>query len=70
VLNIGRPDERPLNSKETNVPMRPNDTLSMLTAGGGGYGDPRDRDRDKVRADVREGKVSDEAAAREYGLDD
>jgi N-methylhydantoinase B len=70
VFNLGRTDERRLNSKETNVPMRPGDTLSMLTAGGGGYGNPRDRDRDQVRTDVREGKVSPEAAGRDYGLDD
>jgi N-methylhydantoinase B len=70
VFNIGRADERPLNSKETNVPMRACDTLSMLTAGGGGYGDPTERDRDKVRADVLERKVSPDAAARQYGLSD
>ena len=37
--------------------------------GGGGYGDPVARDRERVRRDVEEGFVSAEAAARDYGLD-
>jgi N-methylhydantoinase B len=43
------------------------DVATVETPGGGGFGDPRKRDRDAVAADVRAGKVS-EAAARElYG---
>jgi N-methylhydantoinase B len=38
--------------------------------GGGGYGDPGRRDRDRVRRDVAEGFVSPEAAARDYGLEE
>jgi 5-oxoprolinase (ATP-hydrolysing) len=37
-------------------------------AGGGGFGDPRLRPRDQVRDDVRDGLVSEESAARDYGL--
>jgi N-methylhydantoinase B len=38
-------------------------------AGGGGYGDPRERDRESVRADVEAGIVSREAAREVYGLE-
>ncbi len=46
------------------------DRLVVETAGGGGYGDPRRRPAEAVRADVRNGKVSAEAAARLYGQGD
>ncbi len=36
--------------------------------GGGGYGDPREREPERVAADVRRGLVSPEAAARDYGV--
>jgi N-methylhydantoinase B len=48
--------------------LRPGDRLIVETAGGGGYGDPRQRDPSLVRADIANGKVSREAAARDYGI--
>jgi N-methylhydantoinase B len=44
------------------------DALRMLTGGGGGYGSPLERDPARVRDDVRDGKVSAEAARAEYGV--
>jgi N-methylhydantoinase B len=46
------------------------DRLVLVTGGGGGYGDPRLRDREAVGRDVREGKVSPEAARDVYGWPD
>ena len=43
------------------------DRLVVETAGGGGYGDPRGRAAEQVREDVRNGKVSEEAARTAYG---
>jgi N-methylhydantoinase B len=43
--------------------------IKLIMPGGGGYGDPRTRDHDSVRRDVREGFVSREAAVSAYGLD-
>ena len=40
------------------LPVRPGDGFRVLTAGGGGYGDPRERDPEAVREDVRDGYVS------------
>ncbi len=42
--------------------------LTMAMPGGGGYGDPRARDAEKAALDVRDGLVSPEAAARDYGV--
>ena len=37
-------------------------------AGGGGWGDPRERDPAAVRADVADGKVTPDAARELYGF--
>jgi N-methylhydantoinase B len=44
------------------------DTLIIRTPGGGGYGDPRERDPERIRDDVLNGLVSPEAAKEKYGL--
>jgi N-methylhydantoinase B len=41
--------------------------VTILRPGGGGYGDPARRDRARVRRDVEEGFVTEEAARRDYG---
>jgi len=53
--------------KATEVEIRAGDTVTFLTAGGGGYGDPRERRPDAVARDVAEGLVSPAAAAEQYG---
>lgn len=40
----------------------------IATAGGGGWGNPYERDREKVQWDVREGTVSLESARKDYGV--
>ena len=45
------------------------DRVRIHTGGGGGYGDPRQRDRDCVRADLMRGYVSQQAASEVYGFD-
>ncbi len=49
--------------------LNPGDRLTTLEAGGGGYGDPRRRDRAALECDVRDGLVSVESAVRDYGAD-
>jgi N-methylhydantoinase B len=44
------------------------ETFRLISASGGGYGDPRLRDRAKLEADVRDGYVTSEQAARDYGI--
>jgi N-methylhydantoinase B len=40
----------------------------MVLAGGGGYGDPLERDPERVAEDVREEKLSLQYARREYAV--
>ena len=56
-------------SKFSGVILHEGDQVKILMPGGGGYGDPVARDRERVRRDVEEGFVSAEAATRDYGLD-
>jgi N-methylhydantoinase B len=46
----------------------PGDVFRMIAAGGGGYGDALKRDPVRVEADLHEGKVSIQGAARDYGV--
>jgi N-methylhydantoinase B len=47
----------------------PGRRVTLLYAGGGGYGDPTSRSREAVKADLRDGYISTEAARRDYGLE-
>ena len=58
-----------LSAKTTGLPLQAGDVIRVLTPGAGGMGDPRERPAEKVLQDVREGKVSLEAAKREYGVE-
>ena len=58
----------PLESKVDNVKVAPGDRIVFRTAGGGGWGDPLERDPARVRADVRRKLMSAPAAEREYGV--
>ena len=48
--------------------LRAGDVVVMDAAGGGGYGDPRERDPQAVAQDVADGRVSAEGAERDYGM--
>lgn len=41
----------------------------QIASGGGGFGDPKERDREKVKLDVNNGVCSEDAARGEYGVD-
>ena len=51
------------------LPIAEGEIVRMVTGNGGGYGDPRDRPRDAVAADVKDGIVSPAYAASAYGYD-
>lgn len=53
--------------KQTRYPISPESRVVFLTAGGGGWGDPLERDPEDVAADVREGYISAEAVT-DYGV--
>jgi N-methylhydantoinase B len=48
--------------------LQPGDCLTMQEAGGGGFGDPKRRPRERVAADLAQGFVSEAAARSIYGL--
>jgi N-methylhydantoinase B len=53
------------------IPYRtaaPGDTLRLVGAFGGGYGDPRERDRAAIRDDLADGVVSPGTARQQYGF--
>jgi len=68
VLNPGRPDERVLASKAS-TEMKAGDVLRRDTAGGGGFGDPRERQRELIIRDLREGLITASWAAAQYGIE-
>ncbi len=59
---------RPLTSKVAGLRLKNGDLLSMEFAGGGGWGDPRKREGERVRQDVVRGYVSRQAARDDYGV--
>ncbi|GAA4788051.1 hydantoinase B/oxoprolinase family protein [Actinomycetospora chlora] len=56
-----------LPSKCHDVPVRPGDVLHFVTWGGGGWGDPLERDPDLVGLEIRRGLVTADGARR-YGV--
>ena len=67
--NVLNPDRnaRPLESKVTTTMFR-GDVIRHEWAGGGGWGDPLDRDPARVLRDVRNEYVSEESARDDYGV--
>ena len=56
-----------LASKDEAV-LGPDDALVFYPAGGGGYGDPLDREPEAVAADIAEGRVTRDVAREQYGV--
>jgi N-methylhydantoinase B len=71
-LDLDAPDSRSaapaFGSKATGVRLPAGHLITQMTAGGGGWGDPRRRDPKLVADDVRLGYVSREAAESRYGV--
>jgi N-methylhydantoinase B len=57
-----------LPGKVGGFPLQPGDILLMESSGGGGFGDPLERDPAQVVADVAEGYVTRDAAESAYGI--
>jgi N-methylhydantoinase B len=62
-LASGRPAQ-----PKTVLHVAPDDRVLLALPGGGGYGDPRERDPEQVLADVVDGYVSIDAARELYGV--
>ena len=62
-------DGTPLNSKGRQL-VRNGQRLRLSLPGGGGYGDPKRRDRARVAADLEAGMITPEQAKTDYGFED
>jgi N-methylhydantoinase B len=67
LVNAGTPDERNVGKLDMFV-ARAGDVVTIMTPGGGGFGDPLERPAQTVLADVQAGYVSPDAAFGEYGV--
>jgi N-methylhydantoinase B len=67
-INPDTPDERELPGLNDDIPLKTGDVLRLQTTGGGGWGDPLERDTAAVLLDVIEGKVSPHSAHDAYGV--
>jgi N-methylhydantoinase B len=67
IMFPGTEREQHVSTKRFSV--APGDRATILTAGGGGHGDPRERGPERVRDDVLDGYVSPQAARDIYGVD-
>lgn len=57
-----------LGTKDQDIQLSAGDRLRLESPGGGGFGDPFERDKAVVLADVENGMVSPETAAETYGV--
>jgi N-methylhydantoinase B len=64
-LNPDGNDPRPLRSKGLDT-LQANDLVRLTLPGAGGYGDPLARDLDAIERDLADGKVTPQAAERDY----
>jgi N-methylhydantoinase B len=67
IVHPDTPQERRVTTRR--IPVQPGDRFRILSAGGGGRGDPGARDPEAVRDDVADGYVSLDAARRVYRVD-
>ena len=68
VIDPGGPNEREVDALADAEPVRSGEVIRIRTTGGGGWGDPLQRDPALVVRDVGWHKVSQEAALEDYGV--
>lgn len=68
VLHPGTGQEKVLPSKISKVEIQPDEVVSIQTPGAGGYGNPKERDPERIHQDLREEKISKGKAQEDYDL--
>ena len=61
--------ELPLGTRDTNVRIARGDVIVCEAAGGGGYGDARERERALIDRDLEYGYITQDAARSRYGVE-
>jgi N-methylhydantoinase B len=69
VIHLGAADEQETPASGR-YELRAGERFLLQSAGGGGYGDPKQRDRAALKRDIAEGYVSAASAGRDYGSKD
>lgn len=69
IRNPGTDREEILHSKASGLLLAAGEIIRLETLGGGGYGDPSERSVEDIARDLREQKISQAAAERDYGKD-
>ncbi len=69
VLNPQTPGEKRMPSRFSGLRLKAGDRVLLERAGGGGFGDPRERRFEEVLEDVLDGYVSRASAVESYGVD-
>jgi N-methylhydantoinase B/oxoprolinase/acetone carboxylase alpha subunit len=54
------------NGKFSDVYLKRGDSIRIVTSGGGGYGDPLQRDFERIEEDVRQGLIPRDQASEDY----
>ncbi len=65
--NPGTAQEEELSSKAANLVLKAGESVRLETPGGGGFGVPAERDPRALGADIADGRLTVEAAQRDYG---
>jgi N-methylhydantoinase B len=68
ILNRDRADRRDLGMYASGITLRPGDHLTFQANGGGGFGNPLERDPEAVVEDYADGLISERKAREVYGV--
>jgi N-methylhydantoinase B len=68
IINPGTPHARQVAPFGDNIELQAGDILRVMTSGGGGWGNPAERDPLQVLQDVKDGFVSLQKARDDYGV--
>ena len=67
-VEVIKPDGTETYSFVSGLPLTTDDVVRVVTSSGAGFGDPKDRDRDAVAADIKSGLISADRAAEIHGV--
>jgi N-methylhydantoinase B/oxoprolinase/acetone carboxylase alpha subunit len=67
-LTVAQAFNKRSSSKYSNITLRPGDRVHLIAPGGGGWGDPKERDKAMVQEDLAEGYISAKSAEENYGV--
>jgi len=67
-LTVAQAFNKRSSSKYSNITLRPGDRIHLIAPGGGGWGNPKERDKAMVKEDLAEGYISARSAEEDYGV--